>query len=168
MTVDNYGLTLVDSKKVGYRVDPWVLAKCVAQMFYVLDPANEKMHVVISGKQKIVAVDNVGDENLYYSIKMQCRRPHGARLCPSTAPSPSAHAPASVTPASALPPRQHHSVTPAPHPPISLYDPASTPPPISLHDTPPARAVVTGILPPTLLSMPATRQAHPRYGRVRP
>jgi hypothetical protein len=28
--VDNYGLTLVDLKKVGYKDDPWVLAKCVA------------------------------------------------------------------------------------------------------------------------------------------
>jgi hypothetical protein len=52
--VDNYGLTLVDLKKVGYKDDPWVLAECVAQVFYVLDPADEKMHVVISEKQKLL------------------------------------------------------------------------------------------------------------------
>jgi hypothetical protein len=54
LTMDNYGLTLVDLKKVGYRDNPCVLAECVAQMFYVLDPANEKMHVVISGKKKML------------------------------------------------------------------------------------------------------------------
>jgi hypothetical protein len=63
VTVDNYELTLVDLKKVGYKDDPWVLVECVAQVFYVLDPAKEKMHVVISRKQKIVRVENVGDGN---------------------------------------------------------------------------------------------------------
>jgi hypothetical protein len=32
-------------------------------VFYVLNPADEKMHVDISGKQKIVGVENVGDED---------------------------------------------------------------------------------------------------------
>jgi hypothetical protein len=67
VTVDNYGLTLVDLKKVGYKDDLWVLAECVAQVFYVLDPADEKMHVVISGKQKIVGVDNMGDGDEEYN-----------------------------------------------------------------------------------------------------
>jgi hypothetical protein len=52
VTVDNYGLTLVDLKKVGYKDDSWVLAECVAQVFYVFDPTDEKIPVVISGKQK--------------------------------------------------------------------------------------------------------------------
>jgi hypothetical protein len=52
--VDNYGLTLVDLNKVGYKDDPWVLAECVAQVFYVLDPADEKMHVVISESKKLL------------------------------------------------------------------------------------------------------------------
>jgi hypothetical protein len=67
VTVDNYRLTLVDLKKVGYKDDPWVLTECVAQVFYVLDPADEKMHVVISGKQKIVGVENVGDGDKQYN-----------------------------------------------------------------------------------------------------
>jgi hypothetical protein len=65
--VDNYRLTLIDLKKVGYKNDTWVLAECVAQVFYVLDPADEKMHVVISGKQKIVGVENVGDGDMEYN-----------------------------------------------------------------------------------------------------
>jgi hypothetical protein len=67
MTVDNYGLTLVNLKNVGYTDDLWVLAECVAQVFYVLDPANEKMHIVISRKRKIVGVENVGDGDEEYN-----------------------------------------------------------------------------------------------------
>jgi hypothetical protein len=67
VTVDNYGLTLVDLKKVGYKDDLWVLAECIAHLFYVLDPADEKMHVVIYGKQKIVGVENVGDGDEEYN-----------------------------------------------------------------------------------------------------
>jgi hypothetical protein len=67
VTVDNYGLTLVVLKKVRYKDDPWVLAECVAQVFYVLDPANEKMHVVIFGKQKVIGVENVGDGGEEYN-----------------------------------------------------------------------------------------------------
>ena len=67
VNMDNYGLTLVDLKKVGYKDDPWVLANRVAQVFYVLDPANEKMHVVVSGKQNIISVENVGDDDEKYN-----------------------------------------------------------------------------------------------------
>jgi hypothetical protein len=36
-------------------------------VFYVLDPVDEKMHVVIFGKQKIVGVENVGDGDEEYN-----------------------------------------------------------------------------------------------------
>jgi hypothetical protein len=36
-------------------------------VFYVLDPAKEKMHVVIFGKQNIVGVENVGDGDEEYN-----------------------------------------------------------------------------------------------------
>jgi hypothetical protein len=58
VNVDNYGLTLVDLKNVGHQDDPWVLADCVAHVFYVLDTKTGK-HVVVSRKQKIVGVENV-------------------------------------------------------------------------------------------------------------
>jgi hypothetical protein len=57
VSVDNYGLTLIDLKNVGHKDDPWVLVDRVAQVFYVLDPESRK-HVVVSRKQKIVGVDN--------------------------------------------------------------------------------------------------------------
>jgi heptaprenylglyceryl phosphate synthase len=62
VSVDNYGLTLVELKNVGHQDDPWVLADCVAQVFYVLDLETMK-HVVVSGKQKFVGVENVEDND---------------------------------------------------------------------------------------------------------
>jgi hypothetical protein len=62
VSVDNYGLTLVDLKNLGHKDDPWVLADHVTQVFYVLDPETGK-HVVVSGKQKIVGVENVEDND---------------------------------------------------------------------------------------------------------
>jgi hypothetical protein len=60
VNIDNYGLTLVDLKNLGHKDDPWVLADRVAQIFYVLDPETRN-HIVVSGKQKIIGVDNVED-----------------------------------------------------------------------------------------------------------
>jgi hypothetical protein len=62
VNIDNYGITLVDLKILGHKDDPWVLANRVAQVFYVLDPETEK-HIVVSGKQKIIGVDNVEDND---------------------------------------------------------------------------------------------------------
>jgi hypothetical protein len=62
VSVDNYGMTLVDLINVFHKDDPWVLTDRVAQVFYVLDPETGK-HVVISTKQKIVGVENVEDND---------------------------------------------------------------------------------------------------------
>jgi hypothetical protein len=59
VNVDNYGLTLVDLKILGHKNDPWVLAD---QVFCVLDTETGK-HIIVSGKQKIVEVDNVEDND---------------------------------------------------------------------------------------------------------
>jgi hypothetical protein len=65
VSVDNYGLTLVDLKNVGHNDDLWVFTNRVAQVFYVLESKTVK-HVVIFAKQKIVGVENVedNDENI--------------------------------------------------------------------------------------------------------
>jgi hypothetical protein len=49
VSVDNYGLTLVDLKNVGHKDDLRVLADCVAQVLYVFDLETGK-HVVVSTK----------------------------------------------------------------------------------------------------------------------
>jgi glucose dehydrogenase len=62
VSVDNYGLTLVDLKNVDHKDDTWVLADSVTQVFYVLDSETGK-HIVVYVKQKIIGVENVEDND---------------------------------------------------------------------------------------------------------
>ena len=41
VTIDRYGMTIVDFKKIGYKDEPFVLAKDVAQVFYVKDMSSK-------------------------------------------------------------------------------------------------------------------------------
>jgi hypothetical protein len=63
--VDEYGFTIVDSRYVGHKDEPWVLTSTVAQVFYILDSKDEKKHIIVPGKQWVVGVDNVEDEEEY-------------------------------------------------------------------------------------------------------
>jgi hypothetical protein len=45
--VDEYGFTIIDLRNVGHKDEPWVLALTVAQVFYILDPNDEKKHIVV-------------------------------------------------------------------------------------------------------------------------
>jgi hypothetical protein len=40
--IDDYGFTIIDLTNVGHNDEPWVLAVAVAQVFYILDPKDEK------------------------------------------------------------------------------------------------------------------------------
>jgi hypothetical protein len=65
---DKYGMTNVNFRFLGYREQPFVLAKDVTQVFYVKDPyvANKvEHHIVLHGKRKIVGVEDVVDEEEY-------------------------------------------------------------------------------------------------------
>jgi hypothetical protein len=62
VNVGNYGLTLVALNNLGHKDDPWVLPDRVAQVYYILDLETGK-HIVVSGKQKIVGVKNVEDND---------------------------------------------------------------------------------------------------------
>jgi hypothetical protein len=46
-----YKFTIVDLGNERHKDDPWVLASTVAQVFYILDPKDEKKHIVVPGKQ---------------------------------------------------------------------------------------------------------------------
>jgi hypothetical protein len=48
--VHEYGFTIVDLRNVGHKNEPWVLASTVAQVFYILDPKDEKKRIVVPGK----------------------------------------------------------------------------------------------------------------------
>jgi hypothetical protein len=58
VSVDNYGVILVDLKNVGHKDDPWMVADRAAQVFYILDSETVK-HILVSVKQKIVEVENL-------------------------------------------------------------------------------------------------------------
>jgi hypothetical protein len=62
VSVNNYGLTLIDLKNVGHKNDQWVFVDRVAQVFYVVDPETGK-YVVVSIKQKNVGVENIEDND---------------------------------------------------------------------------------------------------------
>nr|ABA98354.1 transposon protein, putative, CACTA, En/Spm sub-class [Oryza sativa Japonica Group] len=71
--IDDSGMTTVDLNKVGYSDEPFVLANNVTQVFYVKEmsskgkkgrgPDEPKRHVVLSGKRKIVGVEDKTDED---------------------------------------------------------------------------------------------------------
>ena len=65
VSIDKFGITIVDLANVGHKDDPWVLANRVAHVFYVTDLANLKKEIVLSGKQKICGVDGVEDVEDY-------------------------------------------------------------------------------------------------------
>ena len=86
--IDEYGMTTVDLKELGYRDEPFVLAKDVTQVFYVQDMSSKprkdksrnkssfvgagdeaKRHIVLAGKRKIVGADDVTDEEEYNKVE---------------------------------------------------------------------------------------------------
>jgi len=52
VTIDRYGMTTVDLKKVGYKEEPFVLAKDVTQVFYVKDMASKPKKKKIKPKKR--------------------------------------------------------------------------------------------------------------------
>jgi hypothetical protein len=49
--IDDYRFTIVDLTNMGHKEKPWVLAATVAQVFYILDPKDEKKYIVVPRKQ---------------------------------------------------------------------------------------------------------------------
>ena len=74
--VDNeYGMTTVDLNNIGYKDEPFVLAKDVTQVFCVKDMASKpkknqgksddepKCHIVLLEKRKIVGVEDISNKS---------------------------------------------------------------------------------------------------------
>ena len=84
VTKDRYGMIIVDFKKIGYKDEPFVLAKDVTQVFYVKDMSSKpkkksdktpeadktgnepKRHIVFPGKRKVVGVEDISDNSEDY------------------------------------------------------------------------------------------------------
>jgi hypothetical protein len=47
---EKYEFISIDLNRQGYNSEPFVLAKYIAQVFYILDTTNKRLKVVISGK----------------------------------------------------------------------------------------------------------------------
>jgi hypothetical protein len=63
--IDDYGFTIVHLTNVGHKDEPWVLGATVAQVFYILDPKDEKKYIIVHGKHWVVRVNDVEDEEEY-------------------------------------------------------------------------------------------------------
>jgi hypothetical protein len=63
--VHDYGFTIIDLRNVGHKDEPWVLVATITQVFYILDPKDEKKHIVVPGKQRVLEVDNMDDGEEY-------------------------------------------------------------------------------------------------------
>jgi hypothetical protein len=61
-------MTIVDFEKIGYKEEPFILAKDVTQVFYVKDMSSKskndkpKRHIVLPGK-KIIGVEDISDKS---------------------------------------------------------------------------------------------------------
>ena len=80
MTHDKNGFVSVYLRNVGYKIEPFILAKDVLQVFYVPDTVRTTRHIVLSGKRRIVGVHNAVDEefNQFDEIPpfATCELPH--------------------------------------------------------------------------------------------
>ena len=75
VTIDQYGMTIVDYKKIGYKDEPFFLTKEVTHVFYVKDMESKpkknqrksddepKRHIVLLGKRKIIRVEDILDKS---------------------------------------------------------------------------------------------------------
>jgi hypothetical protein len=49
--IDDYRFTVIDLTNMGHKDESWVLALTIAQVFYILDPKDEKKYIVVPEKQ---------------------------------------------------------------------------------------------------------------------
>ncbi|CAM8896072.1 unnamed protein product [Rhodiola kirilowii] len=52
---DEYGMTLVDFRREGYKEEPFIMAEQARQVFYVRDPSNNNHFVVFHVKQQVIS-----------------------------------------------------------------------------------------------------------------
>jgi hypothetical protein len=77
VTTDRYWMTIVDFKKIGYKDEPFILAKDVTHVFYVKDMSSKPKkdmsskskndepnhHIVLPRKRKIIGVEVILDKS---------------------------------------------------------------------------------------------------------
>jgi len=81
--VDDYGLTTVELQSVGYKDDQWVLATELAQVAYYVMLEDNRRHMVVSGKLRIVRANGVQspkEYNNYAALSLFTDHPHNIKL----------------------------------------------------------------------------------------
>ena len=63
--MDDYRLTTVELQSVGYKDDQWVLATEVTQVSYYVMLEDNRRHIVVSRKQRIMRADGVQSPKEY-------------------------------------------------------------------------------------------------------
>jgi hypothetical protein len=63
--IDNYGFKIADLTNVDHKDERWVLTTTVAQVFYILDPKDEKKYIIFLKNNWVVKVNDVDDEEEY-------------------------------------------------------------------------------------------------------
>ena len=56
--VDELGFTLVDFRRMGHSDEPFILASQARQVFYVTDPSNAQMSIVIRTRERYCNEEN--------------------------------------------------------------------------------------------------------------
>ena len=62
--IDDCGHILVDFSKVGYKDEPFIMAQHATQVFYIKDPSNERLSIVIHGKNQQLDADNLNVQEI--------------------------------------------------------------------------------------------------------
>ena len=63
--MDKCGLTTIELQSADYKCGQWVLASHIVQVAYYVKPNDDKRHVVVSGKQRIMGADGVQSPKEY-------------------------------------------------------------------------------------------------------
>ena len=62
--IDDSGHVLVDFSKVGYKDEPFIMAQHATQVFYIKDPSNERLSIVIHEKNQQLDADNLNVQEI--------------------------------------------------------------------------------------------------------
>ena len=61
VTREKNGFVSIDLRNIGYKTEPFILAKDAQQVFYVPDTVRPTRHIVLPSKRRIVRVQNIVD-----------------------------------------------------------------------------------------------------------
>ena len=61
VSIDDLGFTVVNLNKIGHKEDPFIFSSQDKQVFYVTNPSDNRMYVVLSPRFRHIINDHKGD-----------------------------------------------------------------------------------------------------------